>query len=254
MERKSIRNYSDIQARLASSLNGGIKTVHLGRVESNSASYSIEKIVLGRGNSKRVLISAGIHGDEPAGVETICSFIEGKEYLTFIKSWEITLVPCINPHGYERGTRVNHEGIDLNRLFKSSSPPREVALVQSLFAFPFDLTIELHEDEDSSGYYLFHSADSDLKTDLPTKIVNEVQKVMPVNRDSIIDGFPAKEGVIDRVSEPESMDWWPMALYSLSSGTHICLTLETAPRFPMENRVNAHLQAIRTGLGSFPGY
>ncbi len=252
MAPKSIRNYSEIPARLASALDGSMRPVHLGSVYNNLASYPIEKIVVGHGHSKRVLISAGIHGDEPAGVETICSFIERKVYLKLIKDWEITLIPCINPFGYERGTRANHEGIDLNRLFKSSSPPREVALVQSVFDRPFDLTIELHEDEDSSGYYLFHSAASDLKTDLAANILNEVQKVMPVNRDSMIDGFPAKEGIISRVSELGSMDWWPMALYALSKGTRICLTLETAPRFPIENRVNAHLQAIRTALDNFP--
>jgi murein peptide amidase A len=253
MKIKSIRNYSDIQAKLASALDGGVRPVHLGSVYNNVTSYPIEKIVLGHGHSRRVLISAGIHGDEPAGVETICSFVEGKKYLEQIKNWEITLVPCINPFGYESGTRVNHEGVDLNRQFKSSSPPREVVLVQTLFDRPFDLTMELHEDEDSSGYYLFHSTTSDLKTDLASQILNEVQKVMPVNRDSKIDGFPAREGVIDRVSEPQSMKWWPMALYALSKGTRICLTLETAPRFAMENRVNAHLQAIRTALDNFPG-
>jgi protein MpaA len=253
MKIRSIRNYADIQTRIASALDGVMNAVPLGIVENNTSSYPIDKVVLGSGNPKRVLISAGIHGDEPAGVETICSFIERKEYLSFFKNWEITLVPCINPFGYERGTRNNHEDMDLNRKFKSSSPPREVSLIQSVFERPFDLTMELHEDEDSSGYYLFYSFDSGFKTELAHQILNEVQPIMPVNRDADIDGFPAQAGVIERVSEHETMDWWPMALYSLSKGTRICLTLETAPQFPMENRVNAHLQAIRTALDSFPG-
>ena len=32
--------------------------------------FPLLKIILGKGNPKRVLLSAGIHGDEPAGVET----------------------------------------------------------------------------------------------------------------------------------------------------------------------------------------
>ena len=250
METNPIRKYSNIQSRLASSLGEGL--VSLGKVESHSSSHPIEKIVLGSGNSKRVLISAGIHGDEPAGVEAICSLIEGKEYLKFINSWEITLIPCINPFGYECGTRVNHEGVDLNRQFKSVSPSREVALVKSVFhENPFDLTMELHEDEDSSGYYLYHSYASNLKTDLPISVLTEVQKVMPVNSDTKIDGLPARGGVIDRMSNFENMDWWPMALYALSKGSHTCLTLETALQFPMENRVGAHLKAIKTALDFF---
>jgi murein peptide amidase A len=248
MEIKTIRKYSDIQARLAESLQGDVRLGLLGSVEDRSSSHPIQKIVLGRGNGQRVLISAGIHGDEPAGVEAVCSFLERKEYLALSKQWEITLLPCINPFGYERRTRSNHEGVDLNRQFKSPSPPREVALVQSLFDCPFDLTMELHEDEDSSGYYLFHSATSGLKTDLASRVLHAVQKVMPINRDSEIDGYPAQEGIIARVSEPEAMDWWPMALYALSQGAGLCLTLETATRWPLKNRVDAHLQAIGTAL------
>ena len=35
--------------------------------------YSLVKFVLGEGNQRKALISAGIHGDEPSGVETICA-------------------------------------------------------------------------------------------------------------------------------------------------------------------------------------
>ncbi|GJL78245.1 MAG: hypothetical protein NPINA01_12340 [Nitrospinaceae bacterium] len=253
MRENQIHKYSEILSRLTSSLDGAGTRLLLGTIEDRSVSHPIEKIVLGHGNSKRVLISAGIHGDEPAGVETICSFIEGREFLKFVQSWEITLIPCINPFGYENGTRFNHEGVDLNRKFKCPSPPREVTLVQSVFQVPFDLTMELHEDEDSSGYYLYHSGVSELKTDLPRRILDEVQTVMPINTDSEIDGSSANQGVIDRLPDPESMEWWPMALYSWSKGTHTCMTLETAPQFAMEKRINAHLKAIRTALEAFPG-
>ena len=252
MEIKSFRRYSEIQARIASALDGVGNIDSIGFIENKNTSHSLDKIILGSGNPQRILISAGIHGDEPAGVETICSFLEKKEYLGFINNWEITLVPCINPFGYERGTRNNHEDQDLNRKFKSPSPPKEVAMVQSVFECPFDLTMELHEDEDSSGYYLFYSHSANFRTNLAQQILNEVQHIMPVNKDVDIDGFPAQGGVIERISEHETMEWWPMALYSLAKGTRVCLTLETTPQFSMKNRVNAHLQAIRTALDSFP--
>jgi len=249
MASQTIRKYSDIRERLISSLDG--KLVPLGKVEARSSSHLIEKVVLGSGNPKRVLISAGIHGDEPAGVETICSLIETRDYLDFMPKWEITLLPCINPFGYERGTRINLEGMDLNRQFKSPAPPKEVALVQSVFDRAFDMTIELHEDEDSSGYYLYQSVASDLMTDLTFHILNEVQKVMPINGDSTIDDMPARDGAIERVSDVETMDWWPMALFALSKGTRLCLTLESTQQFPIKTRVDAHLTAIRTALNFF---
>jgi len=253
MNRQSIRKYADILSRLKSSLDGAGSCVSLGEVANSTSTHLLKKIVLGRGNDKRVLISAGIHGDEPAGVETVCSFVERKEYFKFLPDWEITLVPCVNPFGYEANTRFNHEGVDLNREFKSPSPPREVVLAQKLFDSRFDLTLELHEDVDSSGYYLFHSSADGFRPALVPGILNNVKTVMPINLDSEIDGIPAKDGDIERVCVDNKMDWWPMALYSLSRGTSTCLTLETATRFPMRTRVRAHLKAIVTALDLFAG-
>ena len=253
MSVKSIRNYSDILTRLKSSLNGSESFVSLGEIKNSSSSHSIDKIIFGRGNDKRVLISAGIHGDEPAGVETVCSFIERKNYLRFLQEWEITLVPCINPFGYETNTRTNHEGVDLNRKFKSPSPPQEVILAQKLFDTSFDLTLELHEDVDSSGYYFFHTSADGFRPALVPGILKNVKPIMPINMDSEIDGIPATGGIIERLTIDDTMDWWPMAYYSLSKGTRTCLTLETATRFPMRTRIEAHLKAIATVLELFTG-
>jgi hypothetical protein len=161
----------------------------------------------------------------------------------------MTVVPCINPFGYEANTRTNHEGVDLNRKFKSSTPPPEVVLAQGLFDSPFELTIELHEDVDSSGYYFFHASPSRLS--LVEGILDKVKTVMPINMDSEIDGIQANGGVIERTGIDKTMDWWPMAYYSLSRGTQTCLTLETATQFPMQTRVQAHLIAIETALELF---
>lgn len=223
--------------------------MRLGEVSDSITTHSIQKIILGENNANRVLISAGIHGDEPAGVETICSFFENKKYRKFIEEWEMTVVPCINPFGYEANTRTNHEGVDLNRKFKNPSPPPEVVIAQKVFDSPFDLTIELHEDIDSAGYYFFHASPS--RPPLVDGILKNVQTVMPINLDSEIDGIQAEGGVIERHSIDATMDWWPMAFYSLSKGTQTCLTLETGTQFPMQTRVKAHLIAIETALDLF---
>jgi len=253
MKKQFLGKYAGILTKIKSSLDGSGQWTRLGEVSESIRSHSIEKIVLGAGNKKRVLISAGIHGDEPAGVETICAFIERKEYKKFLREWEMTLVPCINPFGYEANTRVNHEGIDLNRKFKSSTPPREVVLAQMLYDLPFDLTLELHEDVDSSGYYLFHASAGDSPPLLVEGILNRVKTVMPINMDAEIDEIPATGGVIERKGIDKKMDWWPMAFYSLSKGTQTCLTLETGTQFPMRTRVEAHLLAIQTALNLFSG-
>ena len=211
--------------------------------------HSLVKFVLGKGNRLKAMISAGIHGDEPSGVEAICSFLENNRFENFSDEWELTFLPCLNPYGYEHGLRENHEGKDLNRLFKHESPPTEVRFAKSIFDSSYDLTIELHEDFMTPGYYLYQKgthAEDDL---LGKKILQAVKNIMPINLNGEIDGCSAQGGIIVQGNEP--MDWWPMALYSLSKGTRRCLTLETATKLSMDARIEAHLVAIDTALNYF---
>ena len=85
------------------------------------------------------------------------NFLKNSNHLDYINEWEITLLPCINPYGYEFGTRTNHQGKDLNRLFKLKNPPEEVVFAQSILETDFKLIIDLHEDNESHGYYLYQT-------------------------------------------------------------------------------------------------
>ena len=155
MKQPPARHFEDIVARLKASLNPEGELTAVDTLSRGNCDYPLIKIVVGKGNPRRVLISGGIHGDEPAGVETICAFLENKLYINFLKVWEFTLLPCINPSGFEAGTRHNQDDIDLNRKFKEDQVPREVAFVKSILDQPYHLDLELHEDVDSSGYYLY---------------------------------------------------------------------------------------------------
>ena len=236
-----------IYSRLRKHLPGenGFSINHL----TETPEYSLIKFVLGEGNRLKAMISAGIHGDEPGGVEAVCSFLENNHFENFADEWELTFLPCLNPYGYEHGSRENHEGKDLNRLFKHESPPTEVRFAKSIFESSYDLTIELHEDFMTPGYYLYQKGTHAEDDRLSKKILQAVKNIMPINLNAEIDGCSAQEGIIAQENEPK--DWWPMALYSFSKGTRRCLTLETATSFSMEVRIEAHLVAIDTALNYF---
>lgn len=247
------RDYGRIVSRLKSALNGIATADTLGNIETPTENYPIHKICLGKGNSRRVLISAGIHGDEPAGIETICSFIESGQYKKFLNQWEIIILPCINPYGFVHDTRENHNNKDLNRLFNAESPPLEVSLAQSVIEQSyFDLTIELHEDCDSNGYYLFQKSNKPDGTELGYKIIDSVKGILPINLNEKIDDIPAEKGVIYRLKNPDEMEWWPMAIYSLAKNTGHCFTLETPTQLPMPTRIDAHLTALNKALNECP--
>jgi murein peptide amidase A len=253
MSQPPIRNFDEIVARLKVSLSHLGEFTQVDTLPTGNRDYPLVKIVLGKGNPRRALISGGIHGDEPAGVETICAFLENKLYKSFINDWEFTLLPCINPSGFEAGTRNNLDDIDLNRKFKEDQVPREVSFVKNILDRPYDLDLELHEDVDSPGYYLFQKDQANVLSSLGRSILDRVKSIHPLNLAEEIEELPAEGGLISRLSEPDEMEWWPMALYAYTrSCSHVC-TLETSPDLPMDVRVKAHLLAIQTAVEHVAG-
>ena len=248
---KKVHSFNSVINRLKniSIYPGSIETIKT--YQTSAGLYPLIKIVLGKGNSLRALLSAGIHGDEPGGIESIINFLKNSNYLDYINEWEITLLPCINPYGYEFGTRTNHQGKDLNRLFKLKNPPEEVVFAQSILETDFKLIIDLHEDNESHGYYLYQTGLSKTFEKIGLEILNSLEGIMPINLETEIAGSQADQGIIGKELEILSMDWWPMALYGLSKGTQMCLTLETSSLFDMETRVHAHLTAIKTAFKHF---
>ena len=62
-----------------------------------------------------VLVLACMHGDEPQGEYLI------KEYLNFKPNTKLMFVPCVNPDGVASKTRVNSNGVDINRNFPTKN-------------------------------------------------------------------------------------------------------------------------------------
>lgn len=253
MESGVLEKYQRVVDRVRAALNPAGQVDTLGKLGWGSTSYPLLRVTLGRGNPKKALISAGIHGDEPAGVQALCAFLERKKYQPFLDEWELTLLPCINPTGYEMNTRENHASEDLNRLFKIPRPNPEISAVQAVFEEgPFDLDLELHEDVDSPGYYLYQKDLVEPHSALGRRILDAVETVMPLNPDEEIEEVPAERGLLVRLKEPDEMEWWPMALYAFVKGCGQMFTMETSCLFPMEQRVEAHLTALHTALRDYP--
>src|SRR5260221_4296789 len=60
----------------------------------------------------RIYISAGIHGDEPAGPLAIRQLLQENNWPPGIGLW---LCPCLNPDGFVHNRRENPDCADLNR-------------------------------------------------------------------------------------------------------------------------------------------
>ena len=100
----------------------------------------------GSSNGARVLITAGIHGDEYEGPAAIAALVAELDPAKIRGS--ITAVPIANPSAFEAGTRLNSDGLNLARCFPGNKNGKETErLAASLFenlATNTDYLIDLH--------------------------------------------------------------------------------------------------------------
>lgn len=69
---------------------------------------------------RRVLFFGVFHGDEPQGKDLLYGLMrEIKKAPGLLDGRTVMLMPVVNPDGLARGTRVNANGVDLNRNFPS---------------------------------------------------------------------------------------------------------------------------------------
>ena len=149
----------------------------------------------------------------PQGVEALCAWLEQLRYRPWLDRWGFVLLPCLNPWGYDQDVRENPDGKDLNREFNAPHPAAEIRFVHPKLQQPFDLVIDLHDDRDSLGYYLYQNVDTEAEA-VGRQILDRVGKVTSINVNSEIEGRAADRGVIDGPCNPETLAGSPGCLCS----------------------------------------
>ncbi|GHE84768.1 M14 family metallopeptidase [Thalassotalea profundi] len=104
-------------------------------------------------NKATILVTGGVHGYETSGVQGAIRFAEtqGQHYSQF---FNILVVPCISPWGYETINRWNPKAIDPNRSFYQDSPAEESALIMQYIAslnVDIKVHVDLHETTDTDN-------------------------------------------------------------------------------------------------------
>jgi protein MpaA len=244
----NVRDYSEITRRLDALSRRDWHVEQMARVWGYPF-YRVRRQIDQR--LPTILLTAGIHGEEPGGVEGALRWLEGGEWSKWRVNWFV--LPCINPYGWERNQRRNAQSRDINRQFRNPAVCPEAQLVTRLVkGRRFHFLLDLHEDVDSPGYYLY-----ELRREPPfvgERIVAAVGKVIPINRDKVIDGNLATGlGLIRReadLSRLKQRRRWPMAYHLfLNTCTHI-LGSETPVHIPLQMRARAHNVALRTALSA----
>jgi len=193
----------------------------------------------------RIYLSAGIHGDEPAGPLAALRLIQANRWPD---SAEIFLVPCLNPIGFQLNQRANAAGIDLNRDYRNPKSAETRAHIAWLERQPpFDFYLCLHEDWEAHGFYLYEQ-NPDGRPPLAEKIIAAVRAVCPIDLSDNIEGRAAVNGIIrPNLSPPQRPDW-PEAFYLIGYQSRQGCTLEAPSDFPLATRVAALVAAVNAAL------
>lgn len=204
------------------------------------------------GDGPHVYLSAGIHGDEPAGPLALLGLLRDG---FFTNDFHWSLCPALNPSGLALGSRENHEAVDLNRDYWLRSTREVVAHAAWLdkLTKPF-LFISLHEDWETTGFYFY---EINLGEDDPVRARSILSAVKPwflPESGPEIDGHEVREsGWIYHAAEPDLPEGWPEAIYLAKIGCPFSFTFETPSRAPLAQRVAAHAAAVRAVCSNLAG-
>jgi murein peptide amidase A len=194
---------------------------------------------------KSIYLSAGIHGDEPAGPLAVLDLVREHRWPETVDVW---VCPCLNPSGFPLNSRENARGVDLNRQYLQPTAQETLAHVAWLQQRPsFDVSLSLHEDWEAQGFYVYELG-LDGQPSYAEEIVRRVAEVCPIDVSPVIEGREAHQGVIRPSVDLAARPQWPEAFYLISHKTRVSCTLEAPSDFPLTTRVAALVAGVRTVL------
>lgn len=202
-------------------------------------------------------LSAGVHGDEPAGPLALLRLLQQRWFSPDI---EWTLFPLLNPTGMALGKRENSRGEDLNRDYFQSSSKEVQAHHQWLqdHCDPqhYDLSLLLHEDWESTGFYMYELSRIPGRS-IAEPMLQAAQQWMPVDVSETIDGYRASQGRIAPLESDEfSLDDdsnlpGAEAVYLSKYYSQLNYTLETPSTLPIATRIDTQVNVIQAGIEQF---
>ncbi len=238
-----MRNYTKIIERLK---RLEVPTTLLGDVHG----YSVYQTYLASSERtpRRVLLTGGVHGDEPAGVEAVLQFL-ARDNTPFLKNFSFLVIPCINPYGYVHNTRETRGGIDINRAFETDDVAEVAIVKKALGQTQFSLAVDFHEDYDATGFYLYEGRRDEKY--IGTQLATAAKGVGPLDPDDPGEDAPnLAEGVYKVATSWGTQGLTPYLLHFHSE--HVIIS-ETPTVWQLQQRASLHLTILDTALNIISG-
>jgi murein peptide amidase A len=228
----------------------------LREIECERAGLSLLLAEIGNPAQPLIALAAGVHGDEPAGPWALLELVEA-DALDPRCSYRVW--PCLNPGGYDAGTRENAAGADINRTFAGSggSPEARVVLREDRDR-EFLLSLDLHEDRDAAGFYCYEYGGGELGR----RVIAALQSgKFPIDSLEVTFGLAgplddahcvreAGRVIADALKEAILLGGLSYSLALARGRARHALTFETPISLPWEERLEMHRFAVTNAIAA----
>jgi hypothetical protein len=211
-----------------------LNIVTLGKV-SNEKIYLINKTKSNNG----VLITAGFHGEEPAGCWSILKYLKEEKNIG-----NTSFIPIVNPTGFKVGERLNMYGENPNRGFVTSGKLSKegkilVKHIDLLTKISKEGILTLHEDCDANDCFVYCHNNK--------KVARKLQNVLLKYFKQLKDGpiYPecpdviSSNGIIIDCHDTSFEDYF-------SDKVSQCIATETPGNKKIQDRIDAGVEVIKT--------
>jgi len=253
------RNLSDYQQRLHKAVTSSrsLSFDEIGRVSYPGFDAPLWRVLFQpNGTVKyKILFSAGIHGNEPAGAECALRFLEAialnpEKY----KDIAFDIIPLVNPWGWTYDIRFNQAGIDINRDFATFDSQEARIVRHALGQDQYTMMFDLHEDPDAKGFYIYQYGLEGQH--VAEQIVAAIHDMgYPIERDVRMVALKTENGIIDA-------PMWGLKYMRLTGQLSITnyyrfyhspyvYTVETPTALPLEDRLTMQQTAVGILVDSY---
>ncbi len=229
----------------------------IGSVSYDNITYPVSKITYNPNSTsrKRFLLLCGVHGNEPAPVLAIGSFLK------VLNSKKIsTTDPCIdfiyiiNPWGFSFDQRTNRQNIDINRDI-TTQVAQETQLLRNVISISdYSHVFDFHEGN-AKGYYLYYY--NKKQTSNAHKIITIYkQNKVPLENEYTDVILKAENGLIFvpwyARKYMESKKNVTTTLWTYNKGIDCSFTIETSKNRNLEERIKVIINILEEIVrGSF---
>ncbi len=192
----------------------------------------------------RVLLTGGVHGDEPVSVEIMVQMVETlaenpEEY----ENIYFDIVPVVNPWGWSHDIRFDRDGRDVNRDFASFTSQEAMIIRNFTAGKKYDLIVDHHEDVGATGFLMYQLANP--SQSVSREVIQAVRdQGYPIEQDVRMIILKTEDGLIDApmwtLRFVRLVNRLSMTNYFRLNNNDVVYLVETPTSLSWESRLTIH--------------